>query len=127
MRFLIAEDNGTDFEVLVRVLKKEVGEFDCQRTYTTKLARGLLETEKWDLVVYDPHLLDKANGKGLEDVIRLAHRKNIPVIVLTGDMLFAESDYPSVRAAESWWEKDDAFNRKRAAFGKTVRAVLGVA
>lgn len=131
-RILIAEDTTADYNLLVHVLNEQIGPFANYRCMTTRLCCGILSGKhpefppdtRWDLVIYDPHLLDQRNGVGLEDVVRCAHARGVPVLILTSAMLFDAEEFPAAADAESCWEKDEALSLKRQLFGDTVRTLV---
>lgn len=128
-RILIAEDTPSDYDILSAVLRKHVGEYITTPTpvCTTSLCCAYLEARHWDLVIYDPHLLDQKNGKGLADVVRIAHAKGVPVVLLTGDMFFKAEEYPAAGLVDAFWEKEAAFKRGGDFCGLVSALIQGAA
>ena len=103
---LIAEDSRADYELLLRVLTKELGEFEHFRTMTNMLACSRLETGRYDVVVYDLDLLDVQNGEGLHTIMEVARKKDVRVLILTGQMLVDAQINSYIAEADGFYEKD---------------------
>ena len=81
MQILIIEDNETDYLLLLRQVKKTLGDAICARAENRAEVQSML-TQSWDLIITDFHLPDIEEYELLNTIA--AAQEKTPCIVLSG-------------------------------------------